>query len=140
MKFIKTQNTWKASNFSMNMTTMDAYSYGWWLFVTKDHMGRIIVNNTSYSNSTCKHQNKALKLLDYNYDLKLRFTRKSLSDLNTAFKDEIKNTNFEINELLKAIDKKGSRKSTNEKRLMEIDKLNKHIQKVVSFMEVEQVG
>ena len=140
MKFIKTQNTWKASNFSMNMTTMNAYSYGWWLFVTKDHMGRIIVNKTNYSNSTCKHQNKALELLNHECDLMLRFTRKSLSDLNTAFKDEIKNANFEINELLKAIDKKGSRKSTNEKRLMEIENLNKHIQKVVIFMEIEQVG
>lgn len=140
MRFIKTQNTWKASNFSMNMTTMDAYSYNWWLFVTKDSMGRIIVNMTNYSSSTCKHQNKALKLLDYKCDLMLRFTKKSLSDLNEAFHDEIRNANFEINELLKAIDKKGSRKSTNEKRLMEIENLNKHIQKVVSFMEVEQVG
>lgn len=131
MRYVKSTNTYKASNFEMNMTELKAYSYGWWLFVTK-HNGKVIFNHTTYSSSTCKHQSKALKLLDYNYDLKLRFTRKSLSDLDQAFNDEIKGAQSEVETLKALIAKKGTRKSTNSERANKIIELQQHIELIQS--------
>lgn len=134
MRYLKTTNTYKASNFSMNMDTMEAYSYGWWLFTARDRKGRIIFNNTYYSNSTCKHQNKALKLLDYKVNLTLSHTRKSLVNLEDALIDEIKGIENQMEILTVQIHKKGSRKSKNLERLAQIEKLNDHMKNVIDFL------
>ena len=132
MKFIKTQNTWKASNFSFNMTTMEAFSYGWWLFVCKDENGRIIFNNTNYSSSTNRHQSKARGILS-SIDLILRYTKASLDNLENAYALEIENAMYEIKELNKQIEKKGSKKAKNAKRMEQIETIKAHINKVKLF-------
>lgn len=136
MKFIKTQNTWKASNFSMNMTTMEAFSYKWWLFVCKDEKGRIIFNNTTYSSSTNRHQSKAWKLLNYKADLILRYTKASLDSLENAYALEIESAMYHIKELNAQIEKKGSKKAKNEQRMKQIETIKAHINKVKLFSGV----
>lgn len=128
-RYLKRTNEIKSSNFSMNLTTLDAYSYDWWLFCTKVN-SKVVFNHSHYSMSTCKHQGKALTALNYKYDLKLRFTRKSLSNLPAALENEIQNTKYEIASLIKAIRKPRSRKSTNEERKKTITNLLHHIDQV----------
>jgi hypothetical protein len=62
MKLNKRANIYKASNVSFNPETCEARSYEWWAF-TKMVNGKLIFNNTSYSQSTCKHQSKVRALL-----------------------------------------------------------------------------
>ena len=131
-RYLKRTNTIKSSNFEMNLDTLDAYSYDWWLFCTKAN-GKVIFNHTTYSPPTCKHQGKAFKVLGYECDLELSHTRKSLSNLNIALDDEIHNVKRGIMELIKTIRKPRTRKSTNLKRKEKITQLLKHISKVRSI-------
>lgn len=102
-------------------------------FFVRKVNGKVIFNHTNYSNSTCKHQNKALTVLGYEYDLKLRYTRKSLSDLPAAFESEISGAKSKISELIAAIKKPRTRKSTNEERRATIQGLIQHIDLVRKF-------
>jgi len=131
-RYVKRDNSIKSSNFEMNLNTLNAYSYNWWLFCTRFN-GKVIFNNTTYSMSTCKHQNKAWRVLNYQSDLTLVNTRKSLSDLQGALNDEIKNTKAGILELINTIRKPRTRKSTNQERRKKINAMIKHIYKVRKF-------
>lgn len=67
MKYFKRLGLYKASNVTYNPTTKEAYSYGWWQFSRK--IGdKIFFNDTSYSPSTCKHQNKVWSKLYDTYE------------------------------------------------------------------------
>jgi len=131
-RYVKSTNTIKSSNFSMDLSTLEARSYDWWVFVKKVN-NKVIVNHVNYSNSTCKHQSKALKVLDYKYDLKLRFTRKSLSDLPSALENEVINAKLAISELIETIKKPRSHKATNLERKRSIAELVQHIDQVRNF-------
>jgi hypothetical protein len=131
-RYMSRTNMLKSSNFTMDLTTLEARSYDWWIFVRRVH-GKVVINKTSYSNSTSKHQNKALSVLEYKYDLKLRFTRKSLSDLPAALDNEVQNAKLEIGALIKAIKKPKTRKSTNNERRATIQGLIHHIDTVRKF-------
>jgi hypothetical protein len=131
-RYLSKTNMLKSSNFSMNLTTLEARSYDWWVFVRKVN-GKVIFNRVNYSNSTCKHQNKALRVLNYQYDLKLRFTRLSLSDLEPALCNEVRLAKLEISSLIRAIKKPKTRQSTNAERRLKIQELVKHIDLVRSF-------
>lgn len=128
-RYLKTTNTLKSSNFSMQLDTLNAYSYDWWLFCTKVN-GKVIFNNTTYSQTTCKHQGKALEVLEYKTDLTLRYTRKSLSNLVDALTDEVAGAKYEITKLLNLIKKPRTHKAKNEERKAEIQRLIKHIDNV----------
>lgn len=128
-RYVKTLNALKSSNFEFYLDTNKAYSYGWWLFCTEVN-GKIIFNNTTYSMSTCKHQGKALSILNYNYDLKLTRTRASLADLPEALYSEVQGTKAEIRSLIKAIRKPRTHKAKNAERRERIADLLKHIGKV----------
>lgn len=130
-RYLKRTNMIKSSNFEMNLDTLKALSYNWWVFCTKVN-GLIILNNSSYSSSTHKHQSKALKVLNYETDLTLRYTRESLSNLEGALNSEIDGTRSEIRKLIASIRKPRSWKSTNLERRKDISKLLKHINKVQS--------
>lgn len=65
LKFYKTQNCYKASNVELHVKDkeLSAYSYDWWLFLTK--IGdKVIFNNYSYSPSTSGHQSKVRRQLE----------------------------------------------------------------------------
>jgi len=131
-RYVKSTNTIKSSNFQMNLDTFEATSYDWWLFVCKVN-GKIIFNHTNYSSSTIKHQSKALKALDYKCDLRLRFTRESLSNLPVALENEVANAKLAITELIETIKKPRSHKATNQERKKSIAELIQHIDQVRKF-------
>ncbi len=62
MKFNKRSGNYKASNVTFNPKTKQAYSYNWWRFVDVVN-GKVVFNNFSYSNTTCKHQHKVRRVL-----------------------------------------------------------------------------
>lgn len=117
MKYFKRSNVYKASNVSFHPDTISAYSYGWWKFVASIN-GTIIFNNYSYSSSTCKHQYKVRRLLEQLGivpDLYIE-APKGLQDLSSA----IRYYEQKIDYLNSLINKKGTRKLTNLKRLEQI--------------------
>lgn len=121
MKYFSRLNIYKASNVQYNPETRQAHSYDWWCFV-KPVNGMIVFNNHSYSNSTCKHQSKVRGLLadlGINIDLFVD-TRCSLTDPNWL-NDAIDTLYQANNELLRLINKKGTRATTNERRRLEIE-------------------
>ena len=139
MKLIKRTGIYKASNLEFNPITVQATSYGWWIFSTKFN-GKVIFNSHRYSPSTGKQQGKVTSLmaqLGISIDLKLRFTRLSLESLKGALQDEL-TCIMDCIDILKAdMIKPRARKSTNVKRQEEIDNLNKHYDKVLElFKEV----
>lgn len=62
MKYLKTANTYKASNVVFNAKTIQAFSYDWWQFV-KVLNGKVVFNNYRYSVSTAGHQRKVRKVM-----------------------------------------------------------------------------
>lgn len=62
MRFIKTQNKYKASNVELDLNKMEATSYDWWLFL-KVINGKLVFNDHPYSISTQRHQSKVLDVL-----------------------------------------------------------------------------
>jgi hypothetical protein len=131
-RYLSRTNELKSSNFTMNLGTLEAKSYNWWIFVRKVN-GKVIFNHTTYSQTTCKHQGKALQVLDYKYDLKLRFTRKSLSDLPAALESEVIGAKRAITQLISDIKKPRTQKAKNEERKQSISKLVQHIDLVRKF-------
>ena len=131
-KYLKRTNELKSSNFRMDLTTLDAYSYDWWLFVRKVN-GKVIINDCTYSATTNRHQSKAKTILDYKYDLKLRFTRKSLSSLVYSLDDEVRLAKLTIKSLIRDIKKPRTQKAKNETRKESIKELLKHIANVRSI-------
>ncbi len=132
MKYYSRLNMYKASNVSFNPESLKSYSYDWWLF-TRMHNGSLVFNNANYSISTCGHQSKVRNLLGelgHDIDLVFRFTNESLKDIELAAQDEINLAEDRIKELNELINKKGTRKTTNEKRRMEIEDLQLHIAEV----------
>lgn len=75
--------------------TMEATSYNWWVYLKRIN-GKLIFNNYSYSNSTCKHQNhlwSVLNALNIKPDLVV-YQRESLShgvDLELVYKSAVSN-------------------------------------------------
>jgi hypothetical protein len=53
---------YRASNVTFNLETIEAYSYAWWLFVTK-HKGFVVFNDYKYSTTTARHQFKVRSLM-----------------------------------------------------------------------------
>lgn len=63
MKYKKRTNTYTASNVIFDANKIQAYSYGWWRFVSVVE-GKVIFNNYRYSVSTSKHQSKVRNLMN----------------------------------------------------------------------------
>lgn len=82
MKFMKRAEIYKASNVTFNPDTCKAYSYNWWRFVDIVN-GKVIFNNITYSQSTCKHQSKVRSLLS-ELGVNIDFTIQSRSGLQSG--------------------------------------------------------
>lgn len=119
----------------IDIENVKAWSYDWWVYLTKVN-GLVIFNNTTYSPSTNKHQSDCRRLLDYKYDIELRYTTKSLDNIKEAINDEVFNRLKVVKGLQLLINKKGTRKTTNVKRQLLI---NDH-RDFISMLKMSQLG
>ena len=116
MRYRKRTNDYVGSNFYFDPKTKHATSYEWYDLV-KEINGVVILNDYSYSSSTCKHIEKVRNLLkthDINY-VTLE-APKGLQDLCRAkryYEDLVKN-------LSHLIVKPGTRKAKNQERMAQI--------------------
>ena len=133
-RYVKRTNVIKSSNFEMDLDTLKAYSYDWWLFCTTVN-GKVIFNNTRYSSTTDKHQGKAWRVLNYQADLTLNHTTTSLANLSLALENEIKGAKLEIKSLIKTIKKPRTHRAKNQERREAVTKLLKHVKNVQSIKE-----
>ena len=142
MKYYKRLKEYKASNVCLRVEpNLEAYSYAWWLFLTK-YKGLIIFNNTNYSPSTLKHQSKVRGVLDdlnIKIDIELNHTKVSFSpNVTIAIRDEIDQINLENKDLALTISKPRTRKSTNLKRKQQISQNKKQIKKLEKVLRSEK--
>lgn len=136
MKYLKTKNAYKASNLYIDMNKVECISYDWWIF-SKIVKSRLIFNNAHYSNTTNRHQLKSLsqlKLLGYAPDLILKYTRRSLTNLNDALRDELKHIEVEQLRLRELMSKPRTHKSKNIERYQLLLKLGDHAAHVKCYI------
>lgn len=121
-------NAFMTKRFYFDLDTCVATSYDWWVFVLR--VGNTIyLNDASYSMQTRMHQHMAHNILKI--ELPKRFglkiekldVREGLNHLDQA----VKNREFEIEQLLGAIKKPRSWKSTNDTRRARIQELKQDI-------------
>lgn len=139
MKFIKTKNTYKASNVELNLNTMTAVSYNWWTFLRVID-GALVFNSYTYSPSTQRQQSKVLKVLAEK-GIKIDFvieSKKSLTD-SSLFNDAKELIQNDIDDLNDAINKKGSQKAKNEERIKTIEFLKQKKFNVDLFVQKSHV-
>jgi hypothetical protein len=134
MKFIKTKNTYKASNVELDLNSMTAVSYGWWTFL-KVIDGKLVFNSYAYSPSTQRQQSKVLRVLS-DLGIKLDFiveSKKSLTD-SSLFDDAKELIQHDIDDLNDAINKKGSQKAKNVERAKKIENLKLRLYSLELFV------
>jgi|6_EtaG_2_1085325.scaffolds.fasta_scaffold94035_1 hypothetical protein len=150
MKFVKSRGRFEASNVCFYPESLEAYSYGWWQFLTT-YKGKVLFNYYNYSPTTNRHQSKVLSELDsrdIKIHLMLRYTDKgfqegigasSHSDIGAeiVLKDEIVCAQKVIQDLTDLINKPKTRKTTNEKRKKRIQEIRDHIGAVEALLERE---
>jgi hypothetical protein len=130
MKFSNKRQQYEASNVTFNANNLEAYSYGWWKFVSVIN-DKVVFNNATYSNTTSKHQSKVRRLMSekaITIDLMLQFTNKSLS--LDSLQDEIRYTKDAIKELELILTNPRRKKSLDVTRLAQIGRYLKHIKAV----------
>ena len=117
-RYVKRDNSFKSSNFTFNLDTLEAVSYGWWTFSMKLSEDKVLFNRTCYSSTTVKHQQKASLILSaLNISRFTLFdTRINMTNISISIGDNIKGLSNQCKTLQTLIDKKGSHRSTNEDR------------------------
>lgn len=138
MKFIKRDNAYYNSTKSNKVKTdsFEAWSYGWWKYATTWN-GLRIFNNYGYSNTTSKHQSDARSMFNYNWDITLYHTNKSLDDTVDALEDEINCLRSENKNLIERINAPRTQKKTNLKR---VDEINCNVESIKKLKEVLKSG
>jgi hypothetical protein len=132
MKFSNKRQQFEASNVTFSPSKVEAYSYGWWKFLTVIN-GKTIFNNAHYSPTTNRHQAKVRQLAKshgVSLDLVLRFTNANLTDANFAFKMEIDSAKIEISNIEKSLSNNRRKKSLDTSRQAMIESLKSHIRQV----------
>ena len=142
MKLLVTKNQYKKSNNELNVSPdlkeISAYSYEWWQYIATDKVGNVIFNNTTYSNSTRKHQSdsrRKLGDLGIDFNLTLNNTTEDLTDIKKCIDSEIETLNSQIEKLHKIINKKGTHKSKNEERKHQIKNIEYRILDLTDFRD-----
>lgn len=134
MKYYTRLKIYKSSNCEFNPETQVGKSYGWWV-VTTPHKGEVLFNDTYYSSSTCKHQNKIHSHVTPTVVLK--HTRECLSNPDKALRNEIEGL-FAVNaELFEKIATPRSHKKKNAERIFDI---NTNGQRIVYLNELFDLG
>jgi len=139
MKFSKKRNQYEASNVTFDAEKLEAFSYGWWKFVTIDN-GLIVFNNYNYSPSTSKHQSKVRKLMN---DLGIKidmvvYTRLSL-DQDGWKGDAAKNLLEKKGEIIKQLSNSRRKKSLDEQRKNEIENIQNNLKEFSKLSNCMQV-
>lgn len=126
MKLLSSKNTYTASNCKLvvsdDLTQVSAFSYSWWQFVVTDSVGNVFFNNSTYSNTTRKHQEDVscvLSELGVKQCLVLQNTTENMTSdegIREAIESEIQCIYGLIQGLEQAIAKRGSWKRTNAER------------------------
>lgn len=125
MKHLQKTNELKASNLVFNLNTLEGFSYKWYKIAMPLSQNEILVNNYNYSPTTVKHFYKLIKeLKSRGFNIKTIEAPMGLQDLTEAWDHYIR----KIENLTAEINKKGSRKSTNEIRKDQIMKYKAKIQ------------
>lgn len=143
MKLMKKTGTYKASNVEFNPDTMIATSYDWWQFVRMIN-GKIVFNNYSYSNTTCRHQSKVrglLRELNINIDLEVTTnlslngnSRYNYGNELDSLKDAVKTDLNAIKELEETLLNTRRKKALDESRQAQIVALKEHIEQINRVM------
>jgi len=112
---------YKASNVSFNPTTLESYSYGYWLF-TKVINGKLVFNSYNFSATTGAHQSKVRCLL-IDLGIKIDIEIECPRGLHAADMIQSIERQYEslISELQFSIDKPRSQKKKNIERQAQID-------------------
>ena len=145
MKLLITQNEYGCGKNKLEISPdckkIVATSYGWWKYVYVDSVGNVIYNNSTYSNTTSKHQGETsstLRKLGINIQLELNHTTSNLNHAENvveALNSEIswyEENNLELKELTL---KKGTRKSKNEERKNQIKSQEFEIKDLINFRD-----
>lgn len=121
MKYLKTKNTYKASNLEFRADDCSAWSYDWWQFVKQLDNGTVVFNNYPYSTSTRAHQRKVRQLMD-NLGIHIDVIVRAPCGLqNSDWKGQAKaSIEREINTLRDKINAPRSRDEKNIERLKQI--------------------
>lgn len=113
MKYIKSRNIYSNSTGTniYNCTTQKAHSYSWYCYYRVIN-GYRVFNTCAYSNTTAKHLQAFKRYVGAPIDIEIHAPCGLFNILRVVeyYKDEIE-------EIEKAINKKGSRKTTNIKRV-----------------------
>jgi hypothetical protein len=131
MKYFKMLKLFKASNVTFDANNIKAVSYNWWTFVTVIN-GSVVFNSYNYSPSTCKHQQKVLRLmreLDIKIDLFVS-TRESLSSPTLALDNAVKGLNRDILDLKDKLASTRRKKSLDGERHQTIASKFDHIKRI----------
>lgn len=145
MKLLITKNTYAEAKNSLEVSkdlkTVNAWSYEWWQYVKTDDAGNVIFNDSTYSVTTSGHQSSArrkLQELGITVNLWLHNTKRGLQHGTgplEAINSEIKAVEDKIEELKELIAKKGTRKTKNEERKIEIKESEYRIKDLINFRD-----
>jgi hypothetical protein len=126
MKYYKRLNVWKARNVKFNPETIEAWSYGWWLFVCVIK-GKVVFNRYHYSKTTSKHQDKVSWLLSQ-LGIKVDVEVSMHGSLRSFERCALTPVYREIETLKLEMTLKGARKAKNKERAKRIKHLQRHVQ------------
>jgi hypothetical protein len=147
MKFSKKHTRYEASNVSLNLETLEAFSYDWWQFL-KLINGKLVFNNYSYSNTTCKHQQKVRRVLDekgIKIDVFVKtyrsldgFAKNSANNYGTtedALNEAIAYNKSEIEEIELMLANPRRKKALDDERKAQIKKLKVNIDQIIRVIK-----
>lgn len=119
---------YESGQFEFDLTTCEAWSYGWWQFVQR--VGNTIYfNDSSYSSQTDLHQAMAKNILlceapeEFGLRVKYVYVREGLNNMNRA----IENQKYEIRKLEEKISNPRSQKKLLKYRLSELKRLKRKL-------------
>lgn len=138
MKFKPRKGKYESSNVSFDPDFCWAYSYGWWRFVDKIN-GKVVFNNYTYSQSTCKHQYKVRRLL-HELGIEIDFVVYSQAGLQSSgWKVHAVQTLDDSIETVKTqLANPRRKKKLDEERLIRLNALEKEKTELVTFINTIQ--
>jgi hypothetical protein len=107
-------------NCKFDIEKMEAWSYGWWLFVARIK-GKIVFNDYNYSTQTNAHQSQVKRVLfEHNIEIDMVVdAERGLQDLNGSIKERY----HRYFETMILVNRKGTKKARNAERLKEMERL-----------------
>lgn len=138
MKYMKRKKIYQNYNNTntFDPETFEAVSYGWWTYV-KDFDGVKVFNTFRYSPTTGKHQRHLRGLLQ-DLEMKMGFRSEAIWQVECpkglqsieGLDSGIELYSQRIRDLIKLINKKGTRKSKNEERIALINQYKTKIEMI----------